>query len=65
MKDTQIRVTNKSNEEITKGEGYLAIGGNRRCFIDDETPDSLTAPFFRPTGDLVEILDGSLFYKGT
>ena len=64
MKDTEVRVTNESNEEITEGEGHLAVGGHRRCFIDDETPNSAALPFFRPTGDLVEILNGSLIYKG-
>jgi len=64
MKDTQIRVVNKNEEEITEGEGQLAVGGYRRCFIDEEIPNSCQIPFFRLTGDLVQIRNGSLYYKG-
>ena len=65
MMDTRIRVVNDHNQEISNGEGYLAIGGNRVCFLNDETHhDDDQTPFFRPTGDLVEIINGLLIYKG-
>ena len=61
MKSTTICVLNDSGQEITEGEGHLHIGG-RFCFVDAETTD--TVPMLRPTGDLVTLVDGCLYFKG-
>ncbi|KAI9552408.1 hypothetical protein GHT06_022774 [Daphnia sinensis] len=67
LSDTDLRVVNENGEEITAekgGEGFLMLGGRRVCLIDEETPDSITKPVLRATGDRVEFLDGKLYYRG-
>jgi acyl-CoA synthetase len=65
--ETDLRVINEDEEEIHRdqgGEGYLWLGGRRICLLNDETPDSIKKPVFRPTGDRVEFLNGKLYYRG-
>jgi len=65
--ETDLRVLNEDEKEIHRdqgGEGFLWLGGRRVCLLDDETPDSIKKPVFRPTGDRVEFLNGKLYYRG-
>ena len=64
LSDTDWKVTDENGQEISQGEGILKIGGRRICLVDDETPSSIQKPFYRSTGDRVEILNGVLFYRG-
>lgn len=67
LSETDLRIVNENEEDITTengGEGFLMLGGRRVCLIDEETPDSITKPMFRATGDRVQFLNGKLYYRG-
>lgn len=64
LNETELLVVDEEGEEIHHGEGHLMLGGRRVCLVDDETPDLLQKPVFRSTGDLVELVNGILYYRG-
>ncbi|KAJ3659027.1 hypothetical protein Zmor_010736 [Zophobas morio] len=60
LDDTLIEIRDESGNPINDGEGEIYIGStNRICFVNDEIN-----PRFRATGDIAEINNSGIFYKG-